>query len=248
MRPAAPHRARRWARRAAVLLGALLVLCGIGTAWAYPPLGAAVCPACYGFERVSAELVLPRDPDPALAEALAADLAGARERIAATLGPSRARTVFIGCPDERCHRRMGGKGARATTYSTPLGSVVRVSPRGLNGTILTHELAHAAIHERIGVSRLLSGALPAWFDEGLAVIVSDDARYLGPGRGGERCVDPPDGPLPASPFEWASLGGRDPHLYARAACAVLAWMDEAGGWPAIRTALDEVGAGERRLP
>lgn len=42
-------------------------------------------------------------------------------------------------------------------------------------TILSHELTHAELHYRVGVSRS-AHSIPHWFDEGLAVLVSQDPR------------------------------------------------------------------------
>ena len=91
--------------------------------------------------------------------------------------------------------------------------------------------------------------MPAWFDEGVAVIVSDDGRYLKPGmEGAQRCTVQPDGPLPESPFKWEPAAGKIHTLYAQAACAVLQWMDANGGQPGLLAALAKTADGERTLP
>ena len=51
-----------------------------------------------------------------------------------------------------------------------------LSPRGLNAVITSHELTHIELHHRIGSFRSWR-TIPAWFDEGLAVLVSEDPRY-----------------------------------------------------------------------
>ena len=56
---------------------------------------------------------------------------------------------------------------------------VFVYPDGATRTILAHELAHAELHQRVGSGRrFFSQAVPTWFDEGLAVYISQDTRYL----------------------------------------------------------------------
>ena len=49
-------------------------------------------------------------------------------------------------------------------------------PRGLNEVIISHELTHIELHSRVGVLRSWR-SIPSWFDEGLAVLVSQDPRY-----------------------------------------------------------------------
>jgi hypothetical protein len=105
------------------------------------------------------------------------------------------------------------------------------------------------LHSRTGQFRLLTRAIPAWFDEGLAVIVSDDARYLGPGTtSATRCLAEPHGDLPSSPFQWGPAAGKTPGLYAQAACRVMRWMEANGGKTGLRDAVSQVADGTRRLP
>ena len=228
------------------LSGCAVLLAGAAAfmAWTYPALAAAVCAPCTGMERAGPRLVV----DPAMPQAQRARLtttrAAARRKVVdffGTASPRLDRTVVVACSTAACDRRMGGRGARATTLTTPFLTAIRAGPRGQDETILTHELAHVEIHARAGLRRQISGDLPAWFDEGLAVIVSGDERYVPGGKP----VDCGDGAaLPASPFDWAPASGRDPDLYAHAACRVLRWMREHGGREAVLRAL----AAGRELP
>ena len=90
-----------------------------------------------------------------------------------------------------CDARLGGRGAAAVTYSLGPISIVRIAPRGLSPTVLTHELAHTETHARLGFIGQLSRRMPTWFDEGLSVVISNDPRYLGPGSGPARCLRVP---------------------------------------------------------
>jgi hypothetical protein len=93
------------------------------------------------------------------------------------------------------------------------------------------------------------GAIPAWFDEGLAVIVAADARYLRSGTtSATRCSAEPGGDLPSSPFKWGPAAGKTPGLYAQAACRVMRWMEENDGKVGLRAAISQVAEGTRRLP
>lgn len=177
------------------------------------------------------------------------NIAAAEARVAAFYGSSGKQPTLLACMTEDCHYRLGGRGGRATAYTTFFGTVIRASPRGLNETILAHEFSHAALHGRIGAWKLLMEAVPAWFDEGVAVIVSDDGRYLKQGGvGAQQCTAKPDGTLPRSHFKWGAAAGKTPRLYAKAACAVLTWMDANGGRPGLLAALEETADGKRTLP
>ncbi|MCO4054640.1 MAG: hypothetical protein HEQ16_11440 [Bosea sp.] len=131
----------------------------------------------------------------------------------------------------------------------PFVSIIRLAPRGLNLTILTHEFSHVELHRRIGVLKLLRGAIPAWFDEGVAVIVSDDERYLNPGATAhDRCKREVARPLPVSAFVWAPEAGKDPMLYADAACLAVRWMDINGGRDGVLRQIDAIAEGQDFQP
>ncbi|PTV94788.1 hypothetical protein C8J27_10656 [Rhodobacter aestuarii] len=204
----------------------------------FPALRGALCPSCYGLEQVSSELFVEAEMPLHARLALLREVAQARGQIEAALGPARAHLRILACQSDACDRRLGGRGAAAVTYSLGPISVVRLAPRGLSLTILTHELTHTETHARMGALGQLRGRMPTWMDEGVAVIVSNDPRYLGPGQGAERCLKRPRATLPVSPFIWGPLAGQDRDIYAEAACATLMWMDKNGGASALWARLD----------
>jgi hypothetical protein len=237
---------RRWPKRL-VLIAIVLVILGIAcVAFLSPGEAAYVCPSCYGLQRVTGGLFV----DPAMSvedrTKLQEVITRATVQVAGFYGSFDRQPILLACATEECDRRLGGKGARANTYGT---TFMRISPRGLDQTILAHEFSHVELHSRIGVFRLLTRAIPAWFDEGLAVIVSGDARYLGPGTtSATRCLAEPEGDLPSSPFRWGPAAGKTPGLYAQAACRVMRWMEENGGKAGLAAAISQVADGTRRLP
>jgi hypothetical protein len=239
----------RWPKRIGIGLLILTVLGLASVPFLMPALAAYACPACYGLDRVTATLYVEAAmPAPDRAKLLAA-IAAAEARIANFYGSFEARPILLACMTEACDHKLGGRGARATTYTAIGGSFVRFAPRGLNETIISHEFSHAELHRRIGAWKLLMEAVPAWFDEGVAVIASGDERYLKPGASGaQRCTVQPQGPLPENHFAWGAAAGKTAGLYAQATCGVLLWMDANGGHSGLLAALADTAGGKRTLP
>src|SRR5262249_50832958 len=96
-------------------------------------------------------------------------------------------------------------------------------------------LSHSDLRRRRGRIGHLMGAVPAWFDEGVAVVVSDDRRYLAPPEAADRCRVRADEALPIGMFEWRrEMGQFDTRqLYAKSACRVADWMAAHGGAAAV---------------
>jgi hypothetical protein len=228
-------------------MATVLMIVGIGcTPFLSPAVAAYACPSCYRLQRVSGNLFV----DPAMSvedrTKLQEIVVRAAEQVADFYGSFDKPPTLLACATEECDRRLGGKGARADTFGT---TFIRLSPRGLNQTILAHEFSHVELHARIGIFRFLRGAVPAWFDEGLAVIVSDDARYLRSGAtSATRCAAEPEGDLPVSYFQWGPAAGKTPGLYAQAACRAMRWMEANGGRAGLLAAISQVADGTRQLP
>lgn len=201
------------------------------------------------MERLTPNLVVDSGMSPATRDQLKSDAEAAEAKVRLFYDVFARRPVLVACSTEYCDRRLGGRGARAITMSTPFATIIRVSPRGLNTTILAHEFSHVELHHRIGVWKLLRGAIPAWFDEGIAVIVSGDDRYLKPGATAQdQCKREVARPLPISAFVWGPEAGKDPMLYADAACLVLRWMDINGGRDGLLHQIDAIADGQTFQP
>ncbi len=98
----------------------------------------------------------------------------ARERVSAFFGGMDGSPKVFVCSTEECFVSHGGVGAqKGKAYGN---SMLLLSPRGLDVAIISHEFTHIELHHRIGVFRSWL-EIPSWFDEGLAVLVSEDPRY-----------------------------------------------------------------------
>ncbi|KQP42583.1 hypothetical protein ASF49_01690 [Methylobacterium sp. Leaf104] len=190
--------------------------------FAYPAAAAAGCPSCYGFTDLGDGIYVEADMPADRREATKTTVEAARARVRSFYGDLRSSPRILLCGTDTCYRPLGG-GSRGIAL---LDQALILSPRGSDVIIASHELAHAELHRRIGVAATLSRSVPQWFDEGLAVVISDDPRYLAVGS--NRCRAEPDGALPASRAAWIETAD-SAGLYAKAACRVSQWLDAHGG-------------------
>jgi hypothetical protein len=204
----------------------------------FPAAAAVVCPNCYGFARVAPHLFVERDADPRQRAAAADIVSQGRARVAAFYGGLSGSPRVLICFSEDCYRRFGGgsRGMALLTFGLFL------APRGATPVIAAHELSHIELHRRLGLLRFMRHAVPQWFDEGVAVVVSDDPRYLAPRSAADRCRVAPDGDLPTNRAAWVETASHD-ETYAKAACRVSRWMAQNGGSASVVALLRRVGDG-----
>jgi len=68
------------------------------------------------------------------------------------------------------------QGQTGMTHLTPFGAYIVLSPEGTNIDVLSHELCHAELMERLGWQNRRK-KIPVWFDEGLAMLVDKRFEY-----------------------------------------------------------------------
>ncbi|CDX17645.1 conserved hypothetical protein [Mesorhizobium sp. ORS 3324] len=146
--------------------------------------------------------------------------------------------IFV-CGDDDCYRKIGGGQSRGMAL---LNLALFLSPEGMTITIASHEMSHIELHTRIGLIKTVRRDVPQWFDEGVAVLVSDDSRYLRP-TSSDRCLVEPDGALPTTRSAWIESAAST-SLYAKAACRVSRWIAAHGGSPAVTRLLESIVAGQ----
>jgi len=208
----------RWVRRILYGVVGAIALFVVSIPFTMPQAAAYACPSCYGFERIAEDVYVEKDrehPD------LLTRIEISKARVRAAFGIDTIPPVtLLACDTDACDHRLGGRGARARAYGDRF---ILVAPTGRNETILSHEFAHTVLHDRVGHIGLLRGDLPAWKNEGIAVLISGDTRYFALTDGAYACTTEPDGPLPATPSAWGKAMRPDTHLilYAQAACSVL---------------------------
>jgi hypothetical protein len=224
-------------------LAALVVpIAAIAAAFAYPAAAAIACPSCYGLEAVHAGIYIDRSASSEQRAQIVALIDQARERVRSLYGQIERSPRILICATSPCYHSLGGGESRGMA----LGNFgLLLSPRALTSPVIpAHELAHVELHSRIGLLRTYRRDIPQWFDEGLAVNVSDDPRYLAPGGVADRCLVSSDEPLPLERGSWVETA-RTRDLYAKAACRVSRWMAANGGPEAVLSLIARISGGEK---
>lgn len=208
-------------RKAAWTIGALFCVATLGVVTALPVLAASICPSCYGLRHMGQNIYAD-----APGAAIATDVIRAQGMVAAAWGKLRANPRILICQTSQCQTRFGGGQALGMSYGA---WAVHIGPTGTNATIIAHELAHAELFHRVGILSMAQGQVPVWLNEGLAVIISQDARYLH-----RDCSLFGQIVLPQNAKDWRRNAAQDHlHLYTAATCKAQGWLAQKGGFSAI---------------
>jgi hypothetical protein len=222
-----------------------LALSALAAGWlvySEPHVRAYACPPCLGFREVAPRIHVDQHAtDAQIASALSSfDPA---ESLVLQFYPDRASNpLWLLCLSGECGIRTAPR-PLAMIY---LDRFVFVYPEGATPTILAHEMAHAELHHRVGgVWRVFSQAVPTWFDEGLAVFISRDPRYVTVEDG--RVTGCRAGNWSSSPSDqrtFRHLGAtKAEEIYTASACRTIQWLDRHGGAEAVLEKLQEIRGG-----
>ncbi|HSN17035.1 MAG TPA: hypothetical protein VLV87_02400 [Gammaproteobacteria bacterium] len=229
------------------LLTWILVVASLAAALAFlmaRPALAAACPWCFGLQRAADGVYVQDDMVAAERSRVLATVAAAKVQASRFYGSLEHAPRILICADEACYAHLGGEPGTATGS---MGStVLEVSHLGSEQQVfITSGLSDAEIYGRLGFWKFNLGAIPMWFEEGLAVVVADDRAYLLPPGRGDRCMAGPFPDMPATPSEWQQeLQQEGDVLYAQSACKVDMWMMRNGGPKAAVTLVDKVAQGQ----
>lgn len=232
-----PRRMRLVMATGIVLIAGMVPLMGVLAK--YPALAAEICPVCMGFRNAGDHVFAERTTPASHMQEAIETIDFARIRVRNFYRDVVSTPDIFVCGDDDCYRRIGGGGSRGMAL---LDIALFLSPHGTTATIAAHELSHIELHSRIGIVKTYWRAVPQWFDEGLAVVVSDDSRYLKPASAEDRCLAAPDGPMPDTRAAWIE-SAQTSSLYAKAACRVSRWISGQGGSDAVIALLQAVAHG-----
>ena len=160
------------------------------------------------------------------AKASKADIAAIRGHISAAarqvqrqLGAGQAVEWWI-CTTPACDAR-NGMTARGMTYGA---SLITLSSKGAaDPGAYTHELTHATLHGALPMGGMFSKALPLWFDEGVAVLVSGEPAAAAHAV----CKPRRKGKLPQTAADFARMAPNFKKalpVYTRSTCALRDWL------------------------
>ncbi|MHB1619978.1 MAG: hypothetical protein ACYCTY_08375 [Sulfuricella sp.] len=133
-----------------------------------------LAPTWFGFVEISKDIYVNVEMPPPQRIEVLKTVNAAQARVSQFFGGLDGHPRIFACSSEKCFVTNGhGATPKGQAYGS---SALMLSPSGLNVVIISHELTHIELHTRVGAFRSWR-SIPAWFDEGLAVLVSQDPRY-----------------------------------------------------------------------
>lgn len=231
-----------WLARLLILAAVLSAVCFAILVWRLKPVAVAVCPSCFGFERIASDTYVQQGM-PLEEQTLAKNvLASSENRIREFYGDIERYPRVLICATQECIGRLGGGAAASGSVGA---FVLLLGPKGINVIEISHELSLIEVSGRIGLYHSIMDTVPAWYEEGVAVLVSDDPEFIAPVRANvDRCLADPSGILPVDMTKWLDEADEYPFIYAQAACRVDQWMLARGGSSAVSRLLARVARGE----
>jgi hypothetical protein len=133
--------------------------------------GKLLAPESFGMTLVGARMHVEGGADAQTEARLREALTQAEQAIRRAYGSVRTRPEVNACITEACYESFGGRGSVAKVY----GDRILLSPRGLNWHFLAHEWSHAEMRSRINLRSWWR--MPQWFDEGVAVAISEAPEH-----------------------------------------------------------------------
>lgn len=207
------------------------------------PAAAAACPQCFGLQKAADGIYLQSGMDAAQRQRALAAVDAARLEAAQFYDGLQHSPRVLVCADDACYHRLGG--APGTAVGSLASLSLEVAPRGLDPVYIAAGLSRAEVQGRVGFWKFSLGAVPMWFDEGVAVVVADDPAYILPPGRGDRCKAGSFPDMPATPSDWQQeLQQEGDVLYAQSACKTAMWMAQNGGAKAVTGLLDKLAQGQ----
>lgn len=133
--------------------------------------GKLLAPESFGLTPVAPGIYVEKGTDEAVQTRLREATGKAEQAIRATYGSVMSHPIVHACISEECYEAFGGRGSVAKVYADR----ILLSPRGLNWHFLAHEWSHAEMRSRLTFKEWWD--MPQWFDEGVAVAVSEASEH-----------------------------------------------------------------------
>ena len=133
--------------------------------------GKLLAPESFGLTPVAPNIYVELGAGETARRNLREAMARAEDAIRVAYGSATSSPIVHACITEKCYEVFGGRGSVAKVY----GDRILLSPRGLNWHFLAHEWSHAEMSTRL--SFFAWNRMPQWFDEGVAVAVSEAPEH-----------------------------------------------------------------------
>jgi hypothetical protein len=130
-----------------------------------------LAPQAFGMVPIAHNIYVEAGTNDASRRALREAMAQAETVILSAYGSVEARPIVHACISRQCLESFGGGGTFAKVY----GRHILLSARGMNWHFIVHEWSHAELYQRLGWGAWRR--MPQWFDEGLAVALSDAPEH-----------------------------------------------------------------------
>ncbi len=133
--------------------------------------GKLYAPESFGLVPIASKIYVEPGTDEATQTQLREAVVRAEVAIRSAYGSAQAHPIIHACVTEQCLASFGGRGVIAKVY----GNRILLSPRGLNWHFIAHEWSHAEMSTRLSIAAWLR--MPQWFDEGVAVAISEAPEH-----------------------------------------------------------------------
>ncbi len=226
-----------------LIAGALVAMVGAG-----PLMERKIFTSTFKVEEVADNVYVGVEMPPSDRRKFLQNYARARQKVAAFFGRASGNPRVIACSTWECYERIGGPrpGNGKVQHGAAYGRrFFQISPASLGDlTTVIHEYAHIEIANRLG-RRGKFQALPVWFNEGLAVVVSEDPKRSEEAYKKMLAKGPPPNVRKlVSGAQWAAAPGSICDYYTASAHEVRKWMKQAGGPRAVVELLARLRDGE----
>lgn len=161
-------------RRIFLTIATALLVGGVTAAIWLPGPQHMLCPGCHGLQRIAERTYVEATMPVRERQSMIAALDKARAKVVQFFGPLRSNPTVAICRSRACAQIFGAESAKGIAYGW---HAILLSRSKIFGVIATHELAHIELHWRMGLWGWARGTVPAWFDEGLATVISEDPRF-----------------------------------------------------------------------
>lgn len=153
----------------------ILGITSIGHALALPQATRCMIIDFYDFDK-EAQVYFRENIPNEKREEIHALIAKAEDRVSSFWGEQKSDPKFIYCETDEEYTKFGAPFVTPAAAIMHIGSYVVIHKQGVNLDVISHELSHVELFERIGIINR-SFKIPVWFDEGLAMQVDHRAYY-----------------------------------------------------------------------